>query len=102
MNGIPGNLMEAQVVVPGVAAQVLEGLIRTDPGPFGEDTLGLLDDDAAVETRSVTRRVSMWRNSITSKSSTRVSASSTNVSTSRSSRDGAMRWVVPRLPGVDT
>jgi fatty acid desaturase len=46
---VTGQLGERVVVVAGVAARQDEGLVRADPQPLGEDALGLLDHDPAVE-----------------------------------------------------
>jgi len=40
---------EAKIVVTGVMAKACEGLVHVESGPFRQDTLGLLYDDAAVE-----------------------------------------------------
>ena len=45
----PASSGERMVVIARVAAQCDECLVGGDPEPLGEDSLGLLDDDAAVQ-----------------------------------------------------
>jgi hypothetical protein len=46
---VGGELGERVVVVAGVAAEQSEGFVGCGAEPFGQDSLGLLDHDAAVE-----------------------------------------------------
>src|ERR1700689_3595463 len=48
-NDIRGQLGERAVVVARIGPQREECLVGCDPQSFGEDALGLLDDDPGVE-----------------------------------------------------
>ena len=47
VDGVVGDVGEAQVVVAGVASEAVERVVDGDAAAFGDHALGLLDDDAA-------------------------------------------------------